>query len=128
MTTTNLSSQEEFCRRERQESAFIVELLLLPAGLPSGAAVVTLVTAAAGLSSIFGNSLEVTEKIGAKLLSSDPIPRNRRREGGGKFGFGSTRLTAALRKKTALLFVNQASALAGKGHFSTQPPKCYAHR
>ena len=51
----------------------------------------------------------------------------RRREGGGKFGFGSTHLTAALRKKTALLFVNQASALAGKGHFSTQPPKCYEH-
>ena len=50
------------------------------------------------------------------------------REGGIKCGFGSSRLTAALRKKTALLFVNQASALAGKGHFSTQPPKCYAHR
>ena len=49
------------------------------------------------------------------------------REGGMKCGFGSTRLTAALRKKTALLFVNQASALAGKGHFSTQPPKCYAN-
>ena len=52
---------------------------------------------------------------------------DRSREGGGDFGFGSTRLTAALRKKTALMFVNQASALAGKGHFSTQPPKCYAH-
>ena len=46
---------------------------------------------------------------------------------GVRFGFGSTRLTVALRKKTALLFVNQASALAGKGHFSTQPPKCYAN-
>ena len=53
----------------------LLSLLLSPAGLPSGAAVVTLVTAAAGLSSIFGNSLEVTKKIGAKLLSSDPIPR-----------------------------------------------------
>ena len=50
------------------------------------------------------------------------------REGRIKCGFGSTRLTAALRTKTALLIVNQASALAGKGHFSTQPPKCYAHR
>ena len=50
------------------------------------------------------------------------------REGGMKCGFGSTHLTTALRKKTALLFVNLASALAGKGHFSTQPLKCYAHR
>ena len=46
---------------------------------------------------------------------------------GVRFGFSSTCLIAALRNKTALLFVNQASALAGKGHFSTQPPKCYAH-
>ena len=46
---------------------------------------------------------------------------------GMRFGFGSTRLTAALRKKNAYLFVNQASALAGKGKLSTQPPKCYAH-
>ena len=53
--------------------------------------------------------------------------RNSSREGGMKCGFGSTRLTAALRKKTALLFVNQASALAGKGNFSTQPSKCYAN-
>ena len=34
---------------------------------------------------------------------------------------------AALRKQTAYLFVNQVSALAGKGKLSTQPPKCYAH-
>ena len=51
----------------------------------------------------------------------------RRREGGGESGFGSTRLTAALWKKTAYVFVNQASALAGKGHLSTQPPKGYTN-
>ena len=52
------------------------------------------------------------------------VARVRKLLRGMRFGFSSTRLTAALMKKTALLFVNQASALAGKGHFSTQPPKC----
>ena len=44
-----------------------------------------------------------------------------------KTGSNSVLLTEATEKKTALLFVNQTSALAGKGHFSTQPPKCYAN-
>ena len=62
-----------------------------------------------------------------KKLALALSPSHRKLLRGVRFGFSSTHLTAALRKKTALLFVNQASALAGKGHFSTQPPKCYAN-
>ena len=37
----------------------------------------------------------------------------------------SVLLTDAAENQTDLLFVNQTSALAGRGILSTQPPKCY---
>ena len=40
-------------------------------------------------------------------------------------GSNSVLLTEATENKTALLFVNQTSALAGRGILSTQPLKCY---